>query len=66
MKETMCRSEWEKLIDEWIFNERDRQIMKRRFLDGITYEKLADEFQLSDRQVKNICKKGMQRLVNHT
>ena len=65
MKE-MCRSEWEKMIDEWIFKERDRQIMKRRFLDGITYEKLAEEFQMSDRQIKNICKKCMQRLVNHT
>lgn len=29
------RSEWEYLIDEWIFSERDRQILKRRLLDGI-------------------------------
>ena len=41
------RSEWEKLIDEWIFNERDREILKRRLLDGVCYEPLAEEFNLS-------------------
>lgn len=42
------RSEYEKLIDEWILNERDRKIMKRRLLDAITYERLAEEFDMSD------------------
>ena len=40
------RSEWERLIDEWIFNERDRAILKRRLLDGKTFEQLAEEFDL--------------------
>lgn len=48
------RSEWEKLIDEWIFNERDRAILKRRLLDGICYEPLAEEFNLSVQQTKHI------------
>ena len=26
------RSEWERLIDEWIFNEKHRAILKRRLL----------------------------------
>ena len=51
------RSEIEHLIDEWIFNERDRAILKRRWLDGICYEPLAEEFDLSVRQVKNVVKK---------
>ena len=42
------------LIDEWIFNERNRNILKRRLLDGLTYEKLAEEFDLSVQQTKNI------------
>lgn len=50
----MPRSEWEKLIDEWIFSERDRRILKRRLLDGICYEPLAEEFEMSDRQLKKI------------
>jgi RNA polymerase sigma factor (sigma-70 family) len=56
------RSEWERLIDEWIFNERDRKILKRRLLDGITYEKIAEEFDMSDRQIRAIVKKSVAKL----
>lgn len=52
------RSEIERLIDEWILNERDREIMKRRLLDGVHFEPLAEEFDLSVRQIKNIVYKG--------
>lgn len=34
----LSRSEYDHLIEEWIFNERDRAIMRRRILDGITYD----------------------------
>lgn len=50
----LSRSELSALIDEWIFNERDRKILKRRLLDGICYEPLAEEFELSVRQIKTI------------
>lgn len=59
------RSEIERLIDEWIFREKDRAILKRRLLDGITYEKLAEEFDMSVRQTKNIVYKAEQRLFSH-
>lgn len=42
------------IIDEYIHSERDRSILKRRYIDGIYYEPLAEEFDLSIRQVKNI------------
>jgi DNA-directed RNA polymerase specialized sigma subunit len=58
-------SELRSLIDEWILSERDRQIMKRRLLDGLTYERLAEEFELSDSQIKRIIYKQMDRLVAH-
>lgn len=45
-------------IDEWIHNERNRRIVKRRLIDGICYEPLAEEFDLSVRQVKNIVYKS--------
>lgn len=61
----LARSEIEKLINEWIFHERDRAILKRRLLDGVTYEKLAEEFDLSVRQVKNIVYKQQDRLFSH-
>jgi hypothetical protein len=44
----------EKLIDEYIHSERDRKILKRRLIDGICYEPLAEEFDLSVSQVKRI------------
>ncbi len=56
------RSEWERIIDEWIFNERDRKILKRRLLDGITYERLAEEFDMSDRQIRTIVKTSVNKL----
>lgn len=54
MKYDLSTSEIVSLIDEWIHNERDRKIIKRRLLDGIKYEDLAEEFDMSVRQIKNI------------
>lgn len=51
------------LIDKWIFNERDRAILKRRLLDGIRYEPLAEEFNLSVRQVKKIVYHGEDKVL---
>ena len=42
------------LIREHIHSERDRKILYRRLVDGITYERLAEEFLLSERQVREI------------
>lgn len=61
----LSRSEWSYLIDEWILNERDRNILKRRLLDGIHYEPLAEEFGMSVRQIKHIVYKSEQKLVKH-
>lgn len=46
------------LIDEYIHSERDRKILKRRLIDGLTYENLAEEFDLSVTQIKRIVYKG--------
>lgn len=59
------RSELSDLIDEWIFSERNRKILKRRYLDGICYEPLAEEFDLSVRQVKKIVADGKRVLMAH-
>ena len=59
------RSEWEHLIDEWIFSERDRNIFKRYMFDGICFEPLAEEYDLSVRQTKNIVYKAINDLIKH-
>lgn len=53
------------LIDEWVKGERNRKIMKRRFIDCISYEPLAEEFNLSVRQVKYIVAKNEQYISKH-
>lgn len=61
-------SEWGKLIDEWIFSERDRAMLKRRLLDGITFDRLSEEFNLSIQQTKTIIYKAQadlfKRIIN--
>ena len=53
-----------KVIDEYIHSERDRLILKRRYIDGICYEPLAEEFDLSIRQVQNIVYKHENIIFN--
>lgn len=52
-----------KAIDEYIHSERDRAILKRRFIDGICYEPLAEEFDMSVRQIKNIVHKHENKIL---
>lgn len=51
---TYTNSQIREIISEKIHSERDRKILCRRLIDGITFERLAEEFDLSTRQVKNI------------
>lgn len=53
------------LINEYIHSERDRKILKRRFIDGICYEPLAEEFDLSPKQIKNIVYKAENKLLKY-
>lgn len=53
------------VIDEWVKNDRNRRIAKRRLIDGICYEPLAEEFGLSTRQVKNIVYKVEETIFKH-
>ena len=61
----ISRSEVEHAIDEWCFNEKYRAILKRRFLDGVCFEPLAEEFDLSVRQVQNIIYKEGDKVLRH-
>ena len=61
----LSRSEWENIIDEYIFKERDRAILKRRLLDGVCFEPLAEEFDLSVQQTKTIVYKATEKLIKH-
>ena len=58
-------SEMEHAIDEVIHSERDRNILKRRYIDGILFEPLAEEFNLSVRRVKDIVYKSENKLFDY-
>lgn len=53
------------LIDAYIFNARNRQIVIRRLLDGVSYEDLAEEYSLSVNQVKTVCYKAIDKMSAH-
>lgn len=61
----LSRSDLQYIIDQWIFNERNRLILADRLLNGTTYERLAEKYDLSTQQVKNIVYKAMDRLERH-
>ena len=63
--DNISNSEINHLIDEWVHSERDRKILKRRLIDGICYEPLADEFNMSVRQMKTIVSKAEEKLFKH-
>ena len=51
------------LIDEHIHSERDRNILKRRLIDGIRYEPLAEEYDMSRAQIVRIVKRGIEKIT---
>lgn len=62
------RSELTEAIEEWIVGknaERDRRIIYRRLIDGICFEPLAEEFDMSVRQIQNIVYKSQEKLFKH-
>lgn len=56
------RSEWERLIDEWVFSEEHRKMLKRNLLDGRTYEQLAEEFDCSRDKIARLVPKLEKRI----
>ena len=53
------------LIDEHIHNSRNRAILRLRYIDGMTYEKIAEAMDLSTQQVKNIVYKSQEKLLRY-
>lgn len=58
-------------IDSWIHSERDRIILKKRLIDGYTFQKISDhlhdehKIELSVRQLKNVIPRLEEKLFRH-
>lgn len=64
----ICRDDVEKAIYQWVIGrnaERDRAIVSRKLFDGITFEQLAEEFQLSVRRTKSVVYKWYDIIFRH-
>lgn len=59
------RDEYERVIDEWVLIERDRKALKRKYLDGITYEEIAEELGVSPKTVQNIMNRWRSTIDRH-
>ena len=58
-------SQIRELIAEHIHSQRDRDLLVRRFVDGVKLEPLAEEFDLSVRQFKTIVSRGKTEVFKH-
>ena len=66
--ENLSKKDIDALIENWIIGknaQRDREIIRRRLFDGITFEALAEEFDLSVRQTKNIVYRCERKIFSH-
>lgn len=64
------RAEWTFLIEQWVHNERDRYLLTRLLLDGISQKALCDELaargeRLEIDQLKRRIYKAQNQLFKH-
>lgn len=64
----LSAAEWEYLIDQWVIGrngERDRAILKRKMIAGVTFDALTREFDLSHQRVEQIVYGRLDSLIPH-
>ncbi len=68
----LSRAEWEAIIYQRIFCERDRWIVTRHMLDGVPYERLTAEYQarytdvpLEYDQIRRRCRAAERRIEKY-
>lgn len=59
----MDNSDIARNIRERIHSKRDRQIMARKMIDGVTYEALAEEVGMSPRGVKYVVERHKNKIL---
>ena len=62
----LTNSELAEIIGENIHSERNRQIMRMKLIDGLTYEKIAEIYEMSPRYVRSLVRKLMSERLKIT
>lgn len=60
-----ANSQIKAIIEDWVHSIRDREILFSRYIDGLTFEALAEKHGLSVRHVKTIVYKYEQVIFSH-
>ncbi len=60
-----ANSEYEAVICEYIHNDKEREIARRRLIDGHTIEQIAAEFDRSPRQMQRIITRIQTKVFLH-
>lgn len=53
------------VIDDYIHNARDREIILANLVDGVSYDELAGQYSLAYESIKDIMRKGRAALDRH-
>lgn len=61
----LSRSEVERLIREYCFVAKEREILYSRWLDGLTFEEISAKHDISVRQAKSIVRKNRENVLSH-
>lgn len=56
------RSAWERLINEWIFDLRDRMMLCMRLLDGLTLDEISEKMNMPVDTVKRRIRKAQTKV----
>lgn len=58
-------SQMRELIGEHIHSKRDREVLEKVYIEGITQERIAEDMDMSVRQIQNIIYKHQNTLFMH-
>lgn len=58
-------SKIEYVINEYVHNKRDREILRLKWIDAETYHSIAETMDMSDRGVQYIVDKYRKKLLKH-
>lgn len=56
------RSAWERLINEWVFDLRDRMMLCMRLLDGLTLDEISEKMNMPVDTVKRRIRKAQTKV----
>lgn len=56
---------WQKAINSWVFDEFNRTLLKRHYLDGKSYYELANEYKFEYDTIKKRMRTAREDLFSH-